>query len=447
MNNFLKEFSPVSKDQWMEKIRIDLNGKDPSILGHNDAIEELDFSSVYHVSDQGEPETPGGFPFTRGLKTKLNDWKNTAYVFVEDEKVANETILNFLMSGADAIWIVAARTNMNWKALLDSIQFEHIHAQFSLKSLEDMEAIQALTSHSSHSVQFNFDFIDDNQLQIKQFSQLFRENQQRFACVNGFGIQQSGGTTWQEIAFCLNVGHEYLVQLMESGLTIDEASACIGFHLGIGNNYFYEIAKIRSLRALWAKIIDAYQPKHDCTYNCAITAVIGHTNKSLSDPHTNLLRQTTEAMSALNAGVDNIVILPHDLYSDQETSSLSERMAINIPLILKEESYFDKVIDPIGGSYSLEQLTEKIGQRAWNLFQKLETHGGLFAQKARVNFVDQVTAKRNLREKLFLAGEFMLIGINKYPNPKIVLANWKKLPSYLGIDALNYERTTKTVSL
>ncbi len=446
MNSFFKEFNPVGKEEWIAKIHADLKGKDPSLLENHDEIEELDFSCVYHVTDRTKHETPGGFPFTRGLKTKLNDWKNTAFVQVTDEKEANSKILHFLMSGADALWIVAKKESINWKVVLNEVQLEYINAQFSVNSIEDVIAIQEIASYAPNSVQFNFDFLADRNSKLSHFSSIYTSKQQRFALVNGFGIQQSGGTTWQEIGFCLNVGHEYLLQLMNEGLSIDEASACIGFHIGIGNNYFYEIAKIRSLRSLWAKIIHAYNPEHKCSHNCSITAVIGHTNKSLSDPHTNLLRQTTEIMSALSAGVENIVTLPHDLYSDRGITEISERMAINIPLILKEESYFDQVIDPLGGSYSLETLTDIIGQKAWKQFQNLESSGGLFDEETLDSFKSEIRSKRSLREKSFLAGEFLLIGINNYANPDPVLSNWLALPTYLGMNALNYEQITKTIS-
>lgn len=445
MNSFFKEFTPVGKQEWIDKIHADLRGKDPSLLEHTDKIEEIDFSSVYHVRDRKKHETPGAFPFTRGLKTNLNDWKNTAYVEVSDEKEANAKILHFLMTGADALLLVANKENIDWKAVLNEVQLEHINVQFTLSSFEEMVSIQEIASNSPNTVHFNFDFLAKN-FDLEAFGTHFKGGQQRFALVNGFGVQQSGGTTWQEIAFCLNTGHEYLLRLINTGLNIDEASACINFHVGVGSNYFFEIAKIRSLRALWAKIVQAYSPEHNCSHNCSITTVIGHTNKSLSDPHTNLLRQTTEIMSALNAGVENIVVLPHDLYSDQGVDSISERMAINTPLILKEESYLDKVIDPIGGSYALEELTHLIGEKAWTQFQSLEQTGGLFSADTLNFFKSEIETKRKLREESFLNGDMLLIGINNFTNPEPVLANWKEMPSYLGMDALNYERITKTIS-
>jgi methylmalonyl-CoA mutase len=265
--------------------------------------------------------------------------------------------------------------------------------------------------------------------------------------INGFKLQQTGATTWQENAFCLNAGHEYILELMNDGFTIDEAAACVSFHIGIGSNYFYEIAKIRAFKQLWSKIIAAYHPEHACSHNCSITAVLGHLNKSLQDPHTNLLRQTTEAMSALSGGVDQIVILPYDFYSTTSASELSERMAVNIPLILKEESYFDIVIDPVGGSYSLEQLTEKIGRKTWSEFQRIEQDGGLLDESARDQFSTRVNTKRTARIEHFKNDKQLLIGINKYLNPEKIEQSWQTLPSYLGNEGLNFELVAKNDSI
>ncbi len=446
MRDFFSEFNSVSKEVWTAKIQSELQNQDLSLLEQFDPVEELNFTSFYHVSDQKKHETPGGFPYTRGLNTKTNHASNTAFVHVDDETDGNARILHCLMTGADGIWIETNRSNLNWSVVLKDIQFEFITAQFSVPSIDDCLAIRKITGENP-AVQFNFDFIGLNsKAELKALSETFKAHQQRFALVNGFGIQQVGATTWQEIAFCLNAGHEYLIELMSNGFSIDEASACIGFHIGIGRNYLYEIAKIRAMRSLWSKIVHAYEPAHACSHNCAMTAVIGCMNKSLSDPHTNLLRQTTESLSALCGGVDQLVVLPHDLYSDQGMSSISQRMAINIPLVLREESYLDKVIDPLGGSYSLEQLTTKIGEKAWETFQALEKSGGLFDENTLNQFKSEVRTKRSEREQSFLAGEIVLIGINKFANPEPVLSNWKEIPSYLGIDALNYERISKTVS-
>ena len=185
---------------------------------------------------------------------------------------------------------------------------------------------------------------------------------------------------------------------MDRGLTIDEAAACLHFNVGVGSNYFYEIAKIRAIRILWSKIIETYGVSHACSYNTRITGIVGFTNKSLKDPYTNLLRQTTEAMSLAFAGVHAICVLPYDQASEKGATSLSTRMAVNIPLILQEESYLDKVIDPLSGSYTIEYLTNEIAEKAWNSFQEIENEGGIGAENAQNSLKTTISEKAQLRK-------------------------------------------------
>ena len=186
---------------------------------------------------------------------------------------------------------------------------------------------------------------------------------------------------------------------------------------------------------MWSKLIQAYSPKNQRSFDCNITAIIGHVNKSLRDPYTNLLRQTTEVMSALN-GANAILVLPYDFYSDEGPSSLAKRMAINLALLLQEEAYLDKVIDPIGGSYSIETLTELIGEKSWNTFQGIEKNGGLFEQNALNVFAELIMKKQNQRVEAFSSGKTTRIGINDYEDPNEKVANWKEVDSYLGMKPL-----------
>ena len=359
MNNFFKAFDKSSLSDWKDQIIKDLKGKEHSVLEFSDSIEEIDYKAYYHQDEvNSKQEAPGNFPFTRGLKTTNNDWSNAAFISVTDAKTANAEALDNLMKGADSLVFKATKSGLDWQTVLNGVKFEFIKAQFDVPSIEDYNAIKAIAGAYVTNTSFNFDLLDSNIQSdlIAEISDKTKSVQHPVLKVNGFAVQQLGATTWQEIAFCLNVGHEYLLKLMDQGFTIDEASALVHFHVGVGSNYFNEIGKFRALRQLWSKVVDAYNPNHKSTYNCNITAIIGHTNKSLRDPYTNLLRQTTEVMSAAN-GADSILVLPYDLYSTDGVSDISKRAALNISLILKEESYLDKVIDPTGGSYSVETLT------------------------------------------------------------------------------------------
>ena len=442
MNKYFNEFPKTSEEEWKQKLLSDLKGKPHELLEINDKIEEIHLDGYSHSESAVKPnDIPGSGSFVRGKLSKDNSWNNGIYLEVHDEETINKKVLHQLMSGVDLLIFKSCKSEINWSSVLKDVKLEYIKAHFEPNSLSDYHAIQAITAAHKAQVSFCIDFLNDWKItELATVAEDFKQQQQSFCLVNGFGIQRVGGTTWQEIAFSLNTGHEYLLKLMESGLSVDQATACISFRIGVGADYFFSIAKIRALKQLWATIVRAYDPAHTSSSGCSITAFIGHTNKSLKDPHTNLLRQSTEAMAALTAGVDSIVILPHDFYSSEEVSSISERMAVNIPLVLKEESYFDKVIDPMGGSYSLEKITELIASKAWKEFQEIEHRGGMIDDLARTAFVGKVNQKRSERIAHLKEGKQKLIGINIFMNPENVSGKWKNVPGYLGLDALILEQ-------
>ena len=437
-------FAKPSLEEWMDQLKKDLKGDDFSKLVREDELEEIKYTTFSHAENSAFSEqVPGNYPYRRGYQTISNDWKNAHSIRVTNEEKANEKALDILMKGCDSLLFdIQALESVNYAQLLHGIQFEFIQTTIMLNHVNhyhDLKkyfnnvipssvfcAVDLLTTHD----QTIFDAMVSD-LKIEQ---------RPFFHINGFKIQQCGATTWQEIAFCLSSGNEYLVKLMNEGLSIDEAAACIHFSMGIGSNYFYEISKIRAFRQNWAAVIKAYEPTHACTYNCSITAHIGFMNKSLQDPYTNLLRQTTETMAAAIGGVNSMVVHPYDSHSVNGTSILAERMALNISLILKEESYFDKVIDPLGGSYSIETLSKQIAEKSWELFQQLDEFGGMFNADARTYFRKQITQKANIRKEYIQTGKKTLIGVNKFHNPQT--ENNQFLPSeqYLDMNPIIFER-------
>lgn len=450
MTDFFKPFNAATKAVWEAQLIADLKGNDPSVLRTNDVIEEIEFASYAHQEDiTSTSETAGNFPYTRGMNTPSNAWKNGAKIVVTEEKDANKKALEALNLGADMLTFEQTKATTNWNLVLNDIQLQYIETQFLIFSNEAFEQLFAIQSAHSYQMGIQFDFLvlQNDEIHIEKIAPHYSSNQNRFCNVNGFAVQQAGATTWQEIAFCLSIGHEYLVKLMNVGFSIDEAATCINFNIGVGANYFYEIAKIRSLKRLWSKIIRAYAPQHDCSYKCNINAYIGHSNKSILDPHTNLLRQTTEAMSAAVSGVHSITILPHDMLSSNETSVLAQRMAINISTILQEESYLAKVVDPLGGSYSVELLTDQIAQKSWELFQQLDEKGGILNESVRKELFGAITKKRQQRIEAFTSGKTIGIGINKFKNPEDTNASWKLPSTYLGLQTLILENELTTQSV
>lgn len=440
MSDFFTAFPSSTKEEWEQKIRKDLKENDPALLNVDDPIEEICIKGYNMLSDVPTPgERPGNFPYTRGTNRSDNTWKNGVRIEIQSEQTANKKALNALNAGADLLIFDPGKKSIDWAIVLEEIQLEYIQTHFILHTMEQWNSLSALIEPHSPFLHLSIDFLENPKMDFPKVSNVFKTSQNHFCSVNGYAIQQAGGTSWQEIAFALSVGHGYLDQLMQNGFSIDQASACIHFSLGVGSNYFFEIAKFRAMRRLWAKVVAAYQPAHACSHYCAMTAFIGHTNKTLKDPHTNLLRQTTEAMSAVNGGVDGLCILPYDALSSKGTTELSERMARNISLILKEEAIFDKVIDPLGGSYNLEVLTDQIGRKAWNQFQVLESQEGGWNSSCREQFAKEVEKKKQARIDALQNNERILIGLNKFENPEEVNNTWKPSSSYLEFPSVQLE--------
>lgn len=438
-----EEFKPSSLADWKTLLQKELKGDSLEPLMNKDEIEEIEFPSFFHRETADiKAQIPGKENFSRGSKVNNNSWKNSFLIKVSDAKKANSKALEVLMKGTDKLIFDFDKNPVpELTALFPEIGFEYIETTFRITSFDQFQKIKShFKGKFPPNCEFSVDFltIEDDRL----FDALVEENHNGtigFCRINAYAIQQCGANTWQELAFAIYSGHEMLLRLMDKGLSVDDASAYIHFDLGVGANYFYEIAKFRAIKVLWSQIVKQYSPQFDCTLNTQINATLGFTNKSLVDPYTNLLRQTTEAMSAISGGIDSILIQPYDSHSKNSSSLLSERMALNISLILKEESYFDKVIDPLGGSYAVEFLTNTITEKAWTLFQKLESRRNESFDSGLNVLRNDIKRTSELRIEKMNNSKSVLIGINKFPNPTPENNSFDRFEDYLGMKTLNFE--------
>jgi methylmalonyl-CoA mutase len=233
--------------------------------------------------------------------------------------------------------------------------------------------------------------------------------------VNGRNFHHAGASIVQELAFSLAAGAEYLTQLTERGLSVDHVAPAMRFNFSVGSDYFMEIAKIRAARQLWASIVKAYGPSSDEISKMSIHTETASWNITVYDPYVNMLRSTTESMSAVLAGVDSHIVKPFDS-AFSAPDEFSERIARNQQLLLKEEAYLDKVVDPAAGSYYIENLTASLLEEAWKCFLEVEEKGG-YIEAVKTGFI-QDTVKKNA-EALDLdiaTRKITLLGTNQYPN-------------------------------
>jgi methylmalonyl-CoA mutase len=225
---------------------------------------------------------------------------------------------------------------------------------------------------------------------------------------------EGGATAVQELAFALATGAEYWRRLLERALTPAQVAACTRLSFAVGLDFFMEIAKLRAARVLWAKMTGAFgagaRPPE-----VFIAARTAWSDKTLYDPHVNLLRVTTQALSAVVGGADAIDIRPYDEVTGSPTE-LGERLSRNLHVILAEEFSFEHQIDPAGGAWYVEVLTEQLARKAWALFQEVESRGGM-AKAVLAGFPQAHVAKAaEDQQALVDARRRPILGITAQPN-------------------------------
>ena len=225
--------------------------------------------------------------------------------------------------------------------------------------------------------------------------------------VRADAIHDQGGTVVQELGYGIALGVEKLVEKLQTGRSVDVAATEIRFVFAIGSNYFFEIAKLRAARLLWAQAVWAFQPAEESSCLMKIHACTALSDKSIYDPFANVLRASTEAMAAVIGGCDFLEIRPFGFGS---------RLALNIQRLLKEESHLDNVADPAGGAYYVEWLTDTLAHKGWELFQQIEAEGGYI--KAKESIERALSASRAAKEKAFSSRRRTLVGVNNYPDLK-----------------------------
>ncbi len=227
----------------------------------------------------------------------------------------------------------------------------------------------------------------------------------------------AGSTATQELALALAAAAEYLRVLNQRGVPVATAAARVAFHVAVGPQFFTEIAKFRALRPLWTRVVTAFGAAPEVAAQATVRASTGRWDKTLLDPHVNMLRVTTEALSAVLGGCDALHVAPFDEVTGV-TTEFSRRVARNVHTLLAEEFSFATVADPAGGSWYVEKLTDELARKAWALFQDIEARGGL-AAALRTGYPQQLVAKAAADKRDGVAKRRVgLVGTNLFPNLK-----------------------------
>jgi len=437
----LSEFPAISTQEWKDKIIADLKGADFDRKLVWRTNEGFNVNPYYRREDLEGLSTPnvmpGEYPYVRSTRMD-NEWLIRQDIHVLDPKEANAKALDILNKGVTSLGFKLSRDQVNKETLailLKDIMPEAVELNFACCISVASKLAGALAEYLTEvgaNVQeckgsINFDPFKrqlvkgiSNPKWVTMCTEVLEAIRPlpafRVLTVNALNISNAGAYIYQELGYALAWGAELLDKLGDAGYSIEELTSRIKFVFGVGSNYFMELAKFRAARWLWAEIVGAYgdQYKGEAA-KIHMHAVTSTWNKTIYDAHVNLLRTQTEAMSATLGGVDSLTVQPFDV-TYQESDNFSERIARNQQLLLKEESHFDKVIDPAAGSYYLEHLTNAIAGEAWKLFLAVDEEGG-FAAAAEAGSVQKaVNASNTKRHAAVAARKEIFLGTNQFPN-------------------------------
>jgi methylmalonyl-CoA mutase len=438
-----EDFAPIATNTWVEKIKADLKGADYEKKLFWESPEGIQIKPFYRSEDIEHLEylnnMPDQFPFIRGTK-KHNDHLVRQDIFVDDIENANKKALDIIMKGVTSLGFIFSDKYVakvsDIERLMENIYADSVEVNFMIgagshKVISVYEELVKKYNRAPEKIQGSVDFDPFFAITFKgKFCQTedyaFAHAAQlldaaeflpnlKVLCVNGLNLRNAGAHVVQELAYSLSMGAEYLTRLTEKGISVDEIAPRIKFNFGVGSNYFMEIAKLRAARALWAKIVNAYGPKNSDITKMYIHASNISFNKTIYDAHVNMLRTTTESLSAILGGVDSFTVLPYNA-NFEWPNEFAERIARNQQLLIKEESFMDKVVDPAAGSYYIESLTNEIMEKAWDLFLKVDELGG-YIEAIKKEFVQQdIEATGDERKKFAAQRRESYLGTNQFPN-------------------------------
>ncbi|PKQ45203.1 methylmalonyl-CoA mutase subunit beta [Confluentibacter flavum] len=409
MNNELfNEFTPVTSKQWKQKIQFDLAGADYNNTLIWKTNEDISVKPFYHADDVTElPEASN---------TKATHWRICETIFVADVNKSNLKALKAIKKGADSIKFIIPNPSVSIEALLKNMDttVTPIHLELQFLS-EDFLVIPTQAGIYIHT-----DIIGHLARNGNWFTTLntdFTQFESIVKTTNTFSIdaslyQNAGANMVQQLAYALAHANEYLNRLDNVIASIAKQSFTCIFNVSLGSNHFFEIAKLRVLRLLWKTLASEYNFNTDCHIYTTPTK----RNKTLYDYNTNMLRTTTECMSAILGGSDTICNLPYDAIY-HKVNAFGNRMARNQLLILKHESHFDKVNNPADGAYYIETITNQLADKALELFKNIETNGGFLKQLKEGTIQRKIKESAEKEQQQFNAGDIVLTGTNKHVNP------------------------------
>lgn len=413
-NNLFSDFEAVSSKQWKQQIQYELKGADYNETLVWESPEGIKVKPFYHNDETA---------VNLDAITPSKPFAIVQNIFVHDVQKSNARALETLQRGAESVRFTLENDAVSIDELMQNLPLENVNYYFNLPflSVEFSNKINDFTTKSKANIFIQNDpigqlvkdgnWFENLEKDFEKLNTITSKTAVPFLTISSGIYQNAGANILQQLAYTLAHANEYFnrISAINQPITIEVA---------VGTNYFFEIAKLRALRILFNTLASEYNQNFDCH----IVATPTKRNKTLYDYNVNMLRTTTECMSAILGGADAIANLAYDAIYHKD-NEFGDRISRNQLLVLKHESYFDKVNNPADGAYYIETLTEQLAEKALELFKDIEKNGGLISQLIDGTIQRKINESAQKEQELFDSGKEVLLGTNKYPNKNDQMKN------------------------
>ncbi|WP_298950539.1 methylmalonyl-CoA mutase subunit beta [uncultured Nonlabens sp.] len=414
-----KDFDAISEARWKQKIQMDLKGAD-----YNDTLITATREGI-HIKPFYHSESAPDINITN-RSTQTNDWYISQKVYAGNAVAANKKALDILNRGGEGIIFIIPNSSIDPTLLFKNLPKVGLQIHTPFFNLDYIKSIHQIAPHAYvhidiiHQLASDGNWFKNKNHDFKNLDTFLHSFDGFFSnlTINTSTYQQAGATITQELAYFTAHLNEYLNHLDHGGTlsAFAKAGKRINIDTVIGSNYFFEIAKYRAYRILTKTLGDLYA----VDLGCYITATPSLRNKSLMDYNVNMLRTTTECMSAILGGADTLCNLPYDTFFNKE-NEFGDRIARNQLRILKDEAYLNQIGNPADGSYYIDTITKQLVEKALDIFKDVENAGGFTQSLFDGTIQRKIKESAQQEQEDFNTGKRVLIGANKHPNAALPL--------------------------
>ncbi|MCB0987234.1 MAG: methylmalonyl-CoA mutase [Microthrixaceae bacterium] len=460
-------------DAWKALAAKDLKGRDPETLTRL-RPEGIEVKALYTAEDVADLETdtlPGLAPFTRGVRATMyanRPWTIRQYAGFSTAEESNAFYRRNLAAGQQGVSVafdlathrgydsdhprvvgdvgkagVAIDSVEDMKILFDGIPLDQMSvsmtmngavlpvlASFVVAAEEQGVSQDKLAGTIQNDILKEFmvrnTYIYPPEPSMRIVADIIGYTSDHMPkwnsiSISGYHMQEAGATAEQELAFTIADGLEYVRSALARGLDVDKFAGRLSFFFAIGMDFFMEVAKLRAARVLWHRVMSQFEPKDPKSLMLRTHCQTSGVSLTALDPYNNVIRTTVEALAAVLGGTQSLHTNAFDEALGLPTD-FSARIARNTQLVIQEETGVPHVIDPLGGSYYVEALTQELVDKAWALIEEVEELGGMtnaVASGMPKLRIEESAARRQARID---RGEEVVVGVNKYKldNPEAV---------------------------